>query len=85
MLGVTRTSPAHLGVTVASGGVAEVRDAELSGLDDDELLALMRDFQTLRNRVESADHSLLAELDRRGVAVTVGARSTAGLLRDACR
>lgn len=66
-----------------AGRCGRRRDADLSGLDDDDLLALTRDFQSLCNRMETADYSLLAELDRGRVTVSKGSRSSAGLLRAA--
>ncbi|SHG21328.1 protein of unknown function [Jatrophihabitans endophyticus] len=47
----------------------------------DDLLDTCRALQRVANRLAAVDHELVAELDRRGSAVELGARDTAALLR----
>ena len=63
-------------------GLAEL---DLSALDRDELLAVVRGFETQRRRMPLIDHRLVAELDQRGVAGELAARNTRSLLRDLLR
>lgn len=52
----------------------------LATLTDDELLSQVRGRERLRRRLAAADHALIAELDIRAVASSLGYASTAKLL-----
>ncbi|HEY3713815.1 MAG TPA: DUF222 domain-containing protein [Jatrophihabitantaceae bacterium] len=58
---------------------------DLTRLSRDELLELLRDFETHRRRLPVIDHALIAELNQRGTAGEMGARDTHTLLRDVLR
>ncbi|HEX2307197.1 MAG TPA: hypothetical protein VHI14_02615, partial [Jatrophihabitantaceae bacterium] len=45
-------------------------------LSQEELLTLLRRFETARRRMPTIDHALVGELETRSVAVAVGARHT---------
>ena len=60
-------------------------ELDLSQLDRDELLELVRGLETQRRRLPVVDHALVAELDQRGVAGELAARDTKALLRDVAR
>lgn len=60
-------------------------ELDLSRLDRDELLELVRGMETQRRRLPVVDHALVAELDQRGVAGELAARDTRTLLRDVLR
>src|SRR6266516_3086872 len=65
--------------------IDELIGLDLTRLDADELLDLLRGLETQRRRIPVADHRLIAELDERGVAGEFAARDTRTLLRDALR
>src|SRR5215475_15907616 len=60
-------------------------ELDLTQLDRDDLLELLRGLETQRRRLPVLDHALLAELDQRGVAGELAARDTRTLLRDVLR
>src|SRR5882724_12366141 len=60
-------------------------ELDLSRLDRDDLLKLVRGLETQRRRLPVVDHALVAELDQRGVAGELAARDTKALLRDVLR
>ena len=60
-------------------------ELDLSRLDRDELLELVRGLETQRRRLSVVDHALVTELDQRGVAGELAARDTKTLLRDVLR
>jgi hypothetical protein len=68
-----------------SAAVDTLVGLDLTGLDHDELLRLLRGLETQRRRLPVVDHALVAELDQRGVAGELAARDTKSLLRDALR
>ena len=65
--------------------LSEVTDESLYRLSREELLTVLRQFETLRRRMPVLDHALVGELEARCVADTVGARTTQALLRDLLR
>lgn len=58
---------------------------DLSRLNQDQLLDVLRGVERQRRRLATFDHALVAELDRRGSAGELAARDTRSLLRDALR
>jgi len=60
--------------------------ADLFGkLTDADVLAEVREFESLRRRLAVVDHALVAELERRALAGRLVVASTAGLLQAALR
>jgi hypothetical protein len=57
----------------------------LYSLSQDELLTVLRQFETVRRRMPVVDHVLVGEVEVRSVADSLGARSTQALLRDVLR
>jgi hypothetical protein len=68
-----------------SAAVDALAELDLSRLDRDDLLSLLRGLETQRRRLPIVDHALVAELDQRGVAGELAARDTTSLLRDVLR
>jgi hypothetical protein len=68
-----------------SDAIDELVELDLTRLDADELLDLLRGIETQRRRIPVADHRLIAELDERGIAGEFAARDTRTMLRDALR
>lgn len=54
-------------------------------MSEDELLVALRRVEVHRRRLAAFDHALIGELETRRTAERLGARSTAGLLRDVLR
>jgi hypothetical protein len=54
-------------------------------LSQEELLTLVRQFETIRRRIPVVDHALVSELEARSVAEALGARNTQAVLRDVLR
>ena len=65
--------------------IAELAALDLTRLDRDELLDLLRGVETQRRRLPVVDHRLVAEIEQRGVAGELCARDTRTLLRDVLR
>jgi hypothetical protein len=74
---------AALGQLTAAADV--LTELDLTRLDRDVLLALLRGLETQRRRLPVVDHALVAGLDQRGVAGELAARDTKTLLRDVLR
>ncbi len=70
-------SAAINGYLVALGSVSRVADADV--------LAELRELETLRRRLAIADHALIAELDRRGLAGRLVMPSTSAVLQGLLR
>jgi hypothetical protein len=68
-----------------SDAIDELVGLDLTFLNGDELLDLLRGVETQRRRIPVADHRLIAELDERGIAGEFAARDTRTLLRDVLR
>jgi hypothetical protein len=68
-----------------SDAIDELVALELTPLDREELLELLRGLETQRRRLPVIDHRLVAELDERGIAGELCARDTRTLLRDVLR
>ena len=68
-----------------SAAVDALTGLDLTRLDRDDLLSLLRGLETQRRRLPVVDHALVAELDQRGVAGELAARDTKTLLRDVLR
>jgi len=62
-------SPAGV-VAQLAAAVDALAELDLSRLDRDELLEVLRALETQRRRLPVVDHALIAELDQRGVAAT---------------
>src|SRR5882762_83522 len=81
-------SPATV-VAAALGQLSAAVDTlvglDLTRLDRDDLLELVRGLETQRRRLPVVDHALVAELDQRGVAGELAVRDTKSLLRDVLR
>jgi len=69
----------------AYGYVSSVGNGELSQLSDADVLAELRELEALRRRLAVADHALIGELDRRGLAGRLVTGSTAALLQGLLR
>ncbi len=72
-------------VQLLDDGVALLSGAEMVRLTEDELLEVLRRVEAHRRRLATVDHALIGELETRRTAERLGARSTAGLLRDVLR
>src|SRR5438874_13654216 len=68
-----------------SAAVDTLVELDLTRLDRDELLMLLRGVEVQRRRLPVLDHALVAELDQRGVAGELATRDTKTLLRDVLR
>ncbi|SHH41943.1 protein of unknown function [Jatrophihabitans endophyticus] len=55
--------------------------AELSSWDESCLLDTWREVERLRNRLAAMEHRFVAEVERRGLPFTYGARNTAAFVR----
>ncbi len=84
-MGEMHSAAARQAVELLTRGIDAVAAIQPYGLSRDDLLALTRAVETQRRRLPAVDHQLINEIDARGVAVRVGARSTASLLRDVLR
>jgi hypothetical protein len=62
-----------------------VSDGALNRVSDADLLAEVRELERLRRRLAAADHAVISELDRRGLAATLAMRTTPGLLQGLLR
>jgi hypothetical protein len=65
--------------------LSELAGLALYSLSQDELLTLVRQFETVRRRMPVVDHALLSELEARSVAATLLARNTQAVLRGMLR
>jgi len=65
--------------------LAEVAAGAVTRLSDADVLAEVRGLEVLRRRLSVADHALVAELDRRGLAATLAMKTTSGLLQGMLR
>jgi len=68
-----------------SDAIDELVALDLTPLDREELLELLRGLETQRRRLPVIDHRLVAELDERGIAGELCVRDTRTLLRDVLR
>lgn len=59
----------------------ELQALDLTGVDDESLLAYWRELERLRRRLPTLDHQLVLEAEQRGVAEAHQARSTAAFVR----
>jgi uncharacterized protein DUF222 len=65
--------------------LSELAGLALYSLSQDELLTLVRQFETVRRRMPVVDHALVSELEARSVAATLLARNTQAVLRGMLR
>ena len=72
-------------VGMLAAAVDALIDLDLSTLDGDELLALLRAVEAQRCRLAFVDHAAIVEVNARGLAFHAGCASTAGLLRSMLR
>ncbi|HZE49651.1 MAG TPA: DUF222 domain-containing protein, partial [Jatrophihabitantaceae bacterium] len=79
------TAPVAATLAQLSTALDTLTTLDLTRLSRDELLELLRDFETHRRRLPVIDHALIAELNQRGIAGEMGARDTHSLLRDVLR
>jgi len=84
-LGGSPTTVVEAALGQLSAAVDVLVELDLTRLDRDELLTLLRGLETQRRRVPVVDHALVAELDQRGIAGELAARDTKTLLRDVLR
>ena len=68
-----------------SAAINALTTLNLAALDRDELLTVLRGLETQRRRLPVLDHALIGELDQRGIAGELTARTTRSLLRDVLR
>jgi hypothetical protein len=78
------------GVTVSLSAavdsfLTEAADGALGRASDADLLAEVRELEALRRRLATADHALVTELDRRGLAGVLAMPSTSALLQGLLR
>lgn len=73
-------SAAMVAVAQLRAGLQALLACDLSVLGDDELLNVLTDFDTESRRMAAADATIVAEVDRRGLAGGCGGTSTAALL-----
>ncbi len=59
---------------------SQSQSLSLDGVDDAGVLAVLRELETVRRRMPTVDHRLIAELECRSTATRFLARGTAGLL-----
>jgi hypothetical protein len=69
----------------ADSFLTEVGDGGFARLSDADLLAEVRELGVLRRRPATADHVLVAELDRRGLAAILAMRNRSALLQGLLR
>jgi len=81
----TTTTVVEAALGQVTAAVDVLTELDLTRLDRDELLALLRGLETQRRRLPVVDHALVAELDQRGIAGELAVRDTKTLLRDALR
>jgi hypothetical protein len=65
--------------------LGEVAGGGFGRLSDADVLAEVRELEVLRRRLASADHALVAELDRRSLAGVLAMPSTSALLQGLLR
>jgi hypothetical protein len=65
--------------------LAEVAEGGFVRLSDADVLAEVRELESLRRRLAVADHALIAELDRRGLVGALAMSSTSTLLQGMLR
>ena len=65
--------------------VDELAGLDLTGLSEDELLGLWREFERLRRRLPSVEHTLVLEAEGRGLPETYQAPSSGAFLRGLLR
>ena len=68
-----------------SGSVDELQTLQLSSLPDDDLLGVLRELETHKRRLATADHRLIAEIESRGLAREHACKDTATLLSQLLR
>lgn len=73
------------GAASLSAAVADLQRADLTALSRDDLLALTRELEAVRRRLDALDHLVIAELDGRGVAHELALRDTETLLGELLR
>jgi len=76
LAGMSSAVHAYLG-SVADGGLGRVSDADV--------LAELRELESVRRRLAAVDHALIGELDRRGLAGRLVMGSTAAVLQGLLR
>jgi hypothetical protein len=65
--------------------LSELSSESLYSLSQDDLLEVLRSFESVRRRLPTVDHVLVGELEARSVAVMVGARNAQAVLREVLR
>ena len=85
MFGSVGSATASDALTRLSGSVDELQTLQLSSLSDGDLLGVLRDLETHKRRLATADHQLVAEIGSRGLARERGCKDTATLLRQLLR
>jgi hypothetical protein len=69
-------------VAAIRGGIDALLENDLSRLQRDELLDLIRDLERETRRLAAVDHVIVAEVDERGLAGELARANTATLLHD---
>ena len=67
-------------LAAAHEAIDALQAGELTGCSDEQVIAVLRETERLRRRLAAVDHTQILELERRGVAITVGARTVPRLL-----
>src|ERR1700712_5549104 len=71
--------------SAVDGYLGSAAAGELARVSDADVLAELRELETLRRRLAVIDHALIGELDRRGVAGRLVMRSTEAVLQGLLR
>lgn len=76
--------PAAVGAALAdlSRAVDALQSESLDGLDDGGVLTVLRELETVRRRMSTVDHRMIAELECRSTASRFLTRGAAGLLTE---
>jgi len=85
MFGSAGTVTASEALMRLSGSVDELQTLQLSSLPDDDLLGVLRELETHKRRLATADHRLVAEIGSRGLAREHACKDTATLLSQLLR
>jgi Domain of unknown function (DUF222) len=84
---IETSAPSDWAAAVAqlAAAVDALLSAEVSAVDSGELLGLLQDVESQRRRLAAVDHTLVGEVESRGLAHEHGCTSTTALLRQALR
>jgi hypothetical protein len=81
---VQRVDPT-LALSAAHAALDDLLGLDVTGLDDEAMLAYWRELERLRRRVPAAEHALVLEAEARGLPERLEVRSVTALLRGLLR